>query len=295
LHYSLHMMKGLLKFFAPALIACIMPAASHAQSYTPMQQGVSYVNQDSVRKAVLPANHSIYKPKAVKIKPIRKELSFGVRLNTDGWSFFSDLGKIKSDDEKKSDMFHNVRLWQFEIEEKKDPREVKSSNEQPGVTTAAATPYIYGKINNFYAVKVGLGFRRMIAGKPDPGSVSIHWVGVGGITAGLLKPYYVNSSYNGEVQAIKYTTQTAAAFLDPTTITGSAGFGKGLSEIQVVPGIHLKTGLHFDFAPNRKTVLAVETGMNLEAYTQGIQLMALQNSKSILYNLYVSFQFGKRW
>ena len=63
----------------------------------------------------------VYKPKVKKIKPIRHELSFGIRLNTDGWSFFSDLGKVKTDDEKRSDMFHNVRLWQFEIAEKKNP------------------------------------------------------------------------------------------------------------------------------------------------------------------------------
>lgn len=241
------------------------------------------------------SQQQLYKPKPVKFKPIRKELSFGVRLNTDGWSVFSDLGKIKSDDEKKSDMFYRVRLWQFEIAEKKDPRETKSSNEQPGTTTAKASPYIYGKINNFYTIKAGLGFRKMIAGKPDPGAVSIHWVGVGGVSAGLLKPYYINALYNGEVQAIKYTPQTATAFLDPNQITGAAGFGQGLSEMKVIPGAHFKTALHFDFAANRKTVLAVEAGMNVEAYTQGIQFMANQNAKSILFNLYASFQFGKRW
>jgi hypothetical protein len=292
------MMKGLLKIVLPIWAICLFWGNGYAQNaFTPAQPGISYINQDSVRKPMFSAASPAYKPKPVKIKQIRKELSFGIRLNTDGYSLFCDLGKVKAEDEKKSDMFHNVRIWQFEIEEKKDPRESKSSNVQPGApaTTATPSPYVYGKINNFYAVKIGLGIRRMIAGKPDPGSVSIHWVILGGVCAGLLKPYYVNSLYNGEVQAIKYSTQTANAFLDPNSITGSAGFGKGLGEIQFVPGIHLKTALHFDFASNRKTVLAVETGINAEAYTQGIQFLALQNSKSILFNLYASFQFGKRW
>ena len=45
--------------------------------------------------------------------------------------------------------------------------------------------YIFGKINNFYALKLGYGYRRMIAGKPDPGTVSIHWIYSGGFSVGL--------------------------------------------------------------------------------------------------------------
>ncbi len=287
------MMNGV-KVFLVALSVCAFYFPGHAQMANlsaPVSDSAKHA--DTVKKLTPRVVYT--KPKPVKIKPIRRELSFGLRLNTDGYSFFVDRGKIKAEDEKKSDMFYDIKLLQFEIAEKKDPKESKGSNQQAGSTAEKANPYIYGKINNFYTVKVGRGFRKLIAGKPDPGAVSIHWVGVGGISLGLLKPYYLNAYYNGSVQSIKYTDQTAAAFLDATGITGSSGFSKGLGEMQVIPGLHLKTGLHFDFSGNRKTVLAVETGMNVEAYTQSIKLMAYQDASPILFNLYVSFQFGKRW
>ncbi len=106
-------------------------------------------------------------------KPIKHEASLGIRLNSDGWSVFTDLGKVKTQDSKHSDMFYNVRFWQIELTEKKDPREEKKKSDNGSGTNS----YIYGKINNFYALKLGYGYRRMLVGKPDPGSV-FHSLGV---------------------------------------------------------------------------------------------------------------------
>ena len=236
-----------------------------------------------------------YKPKPKGPKPIRRELSMGFRLNTDGWGVFVDRGAIRSDNVKLSDMFYTVKLWQIEFDEKKDPRESKTTSNDQGSSSGASNPYIFGKINNFYTFKVGLGTSKLIAGKPDPGATSIHWVITGGASLGLLKPYYLDAHYNGIDQAIKFTDQTSSTFLDRGLIAGAAGFSKGLGETKMVPGVHLKTGLHFDFSGNRKTVFGVEAGMNFEYYTQPIQIMALPAGTPYFFNLYASIQFGKRW
>ncbi len=250
----------------------------------------------TVKPLISTAPKPVYRPKPKGPKPIHRELSLGLRLNTDGWGIFIDRGTVIYENIKTADLFYRFKLWQLDFDEKKDPREMKSTSTNQSATGGSSTnSYIYGKINNFYTLKLGLGTSKMIAGKPDPGSVSIHWVITGGLSLGLLKPYYINTTYNGVAQAIKYTDQTKDAFLDPTNIDGSAGFSQGLSETKIVPGAHLKTGLHFDFSGNRRTLLAAEVGMNVEYYSSPIQIMAENTGVPYFFNLYAALQFGRRW
>lgn len=225
-------------------------------------------------------------------KPVVHELSFGIRLNTNGWSAFTDYGKAKTQDMKRVDMFHNVLYYQLELTEKRDPKEEKIPSSASN-RVGSSNSYKYGKINNFYGLKLGLGYEKMIAGKPDPGCVSIHWASVAGFSLGLLKPYFIN--VYGDPQAIKYTDITQGDFLDHNIIQGSAGFSKGLDELQFIPGGHIKSAIRFDFSTNKKNVIGVETGVNAEFYSQQIQLMANQPATSSFYDIYVAFQFGKRW
>ena len=242
------------------------------------------------------------RPVVKRPKPITSELSGGFRLNTNGWSLFVDKGYVRSDETKLRDQFHNIRLFQLELSEHKNPKEVKHSvtDQTPSGGTQQTKPFIFGKINNFYALKLGYGLRKMIAGKPEPGTVSIHWVMAGGLSLGMEKPYFLDGyiaqdNFGNRIHTnFKYTEETKESFLSAQYINGSAGFSKGLGEIQFVPGIHAKTALHFDFASSRKTVLAVEAGVSVEYYTRDIVIMANQDAKPLLANLFASFQFGRR-
>ena len=268
------------------LVCCISVRYAHAQSMARSTDS----SKNSVRQVHQNVKQVRQAPKGPKA--IKHELSVGIRLNTDGWSAFADLGKVKPLDSKRKDMFYKVRLFQLEMTEKKDPREEKITAVVPS-TSGGSPKYVYGKINNFYALKLGIGFMRMIAGKPDPGAVSIHWLNVIGASLGMLKPYYVNTS--SDPSAIKYSSSTESDFLNQGVIEGSAGFSKGLSEMQFIPGAHLKTALHFDFSANRKNVIGAEAGLNVEYYSQSIALMATQNATPYFVDAYVSFQFGRRW
>ncbi len=262
------------------LLACCIAALNvHAQT--------TARSIDSARK--VQAIEARPKPKGPK--PIRHEMSAGLRLNTDGWSVFTDIGKVKSKDPRHSDMFYNVRFWQIEFTEKKSPKEEKLQSSDN--TGTGSSKYIYGKINNFYALKLGYGFRKLLVGKPDPGTVSMHWVNVLGVSIGLLKPYYLN--VYSDPNAIKYTDATASDFLNQGLIEGSAGFSKGLGETKIIPGGHFKSAMHFDFSANRKTVLGVETGFDVEYYSSQIQLLANQPGTAYFADIFLAVQFGKRW
>ncbi|MBL7683850.1 MAG: hypothetical protein JNK00_10865 [Flavipsychrobacter sp.] len=235
------------------------------------------------------------KPVVKKIKPLRKEFSIGLRLNSDGWGVFVDKGWVKSQD-RQSDLFYDTRVFQVELAEKHHPKEIKRTNTLGSFATENPTPFVFGKVNNFYALKLGYGNRKMIAGKPESGTVSVHWVYLGGLSLGLLKPYYINIVAPGTSakETIKYSEATKNDFLYQNGIVGAAGFSKGIGEVNIVPGIHAKTALHFDFAASRHSKLAIETGINIEYYTGKVMIMANQADKSFFTNVYASIQFGRR-
>ncbi|NCX95339.1 MAG: hypothetical protein EBX41_02815, partial [Chitinophagia bacterium] len=229
-------------------------------------------------------------PKAPK--PITHELSLGYRFNNNGWSVYSELGKLKTNDFKQINKYHNVKYLQFEINEKKDPKEEKIKKGTVKGQSSNSNTYIYGKINSFYALKIGAGYRKMLAGKPEEGSISLHWNTAAGFSLGMLKPYYINVVGN---TSIKYSPDDQNKFLNTSYINGSAGFSSGLGEIQYIPGGYLRSCLHIDFAASPKATLAAETGINAEYYSDKIQLMAFKEPVPAFYELFVALQVGFRW
>jgi hypothetical protein len=276
----------MLKLVSSIFLSLCIAGVSHAQ--TAVRVDSSSVRIKPPVKRVIPK----------KPKFIRTELSGGLRLNSNGWSVFVDKGWVKGED-KRRDYFYDTKLLQFEFGEKKHFKELKRSNNIAAVGDRESKPFIFGKINNFYDFKVGYGARKMIAGKPENGNVSIHWVYLGGLSLGMQKPYYIEAVVrdNGAwtTKSIKYGDETEDVFLNGSAIVGSSGIMKGLNEIQFIPGLHAKTALHFDFAASKKTKLAVETGINAEYYTKNVELMANQKAVPYLVDVYLSFQFGGRW
>ena len=237
-------------------------------------------------------------------KPINREFSAGAQLNSDGWSIILERSAVKTEETReKANMFYNLLNLSLEFTEHKHPKEFKSSTSSDPNGTSKLKAYVFGKINNFYAVKLGISKSRMIAGKPEPATVSIHWKYGGGLSVGLLKPYYIvafaprspGASGGLTEQNIKYDENTAPFFLNDRNIVGGTFFTEGLSEIEVIPGAHVKTGLSFDFAMNKKSVMALETGFAAEIYTRPIALMAAQKAVPYFVNLYLGVRFGKRY
>lgn len=220
----------------------------------------------------------------------QRDFSLGGRLNTDGWTGFFELGYRKS---RKV-----VNYFQFEFSEKKSLKEYKQQGFAPTSMGIASRPYIYGKQNNFYPVKLGVGQRYLIGGKANKNGVEVSAIYYGGISIGLLKPYYLNVAIgNDQIKEIKYDPNGpyADAFLDDKAITGGAGFGKGWGEVSVIPGLHAKLGMRFDWAHFNEVVSALEVGVNAEAYTKKIPIMVNNDNKQFIFNAYLGIQFGKRW
>jgi hypothetical protein len=220
------------------------------------------------------------------------EFDIGGRLNTNGWSASLEY-------ETRTSEVANTIL-QLEFGEIKDPKEDKQSRNLGTDFYGFAYsghPFVFGKQNIFYQAKLGIGQRRLIGGKGNKNGVEVSAIYLGGISLGLVKPYYLelyDSTSSGTVYQ-KYTPQNANDFLNLNNIVAGPGLGRGWSEVKVVPGVYARAGMRFDWAEFNEYVSAVEVGVDAALYSKKVQIMVSESGKQFFYGAYVSILFGKRW
>ena len=270
------------------LIICVASLPFHLLA---QQSKIKF--RDRLGDTTILVNTAVKPPKVKAPKMLTSEFSGGIKINSDGYGIFLNKGWLKGGDDfgsENKDKLFNVRVLEFELSERKDSKEKLSSTGAPGIGGFSSSSYILGKINKFYTAKLGYGKRKLIAGKPEPGTFSLHWVYIGGLSMALLKPYYLQIYGEGDQ---KYNDSTSSKFIDPGYIAGRSSFFKGFNEIKMVPGLYLKTALHLDFSNKRKTLWAMEVGANAEFYTKKIEQMVWKDPQSFFVNCYVAFSFGK--
>lgn len=206
---------------------------------------------------------------------------FGIQFRTNGYGAFYEMGRSKSN--------RKTTLYRIDFTEIKNPKEEKL----PSGNVFFGNPFIYGKINYFYQVTLGYGQQYVLGQKGNKNGVAVTAVYHGGISVGLLRPYYVEVVDGNSTRVIKYSQQDSAAFLGPS-IFGGGGFGKGWSEMKVKPGLFAKTALRFDYGRFNEVVSGIEIGISAEAYTEKIPIMLFQKDKQIFYQGYLALLFGRR-
>ena len=218
-----------------------------------------------------------------------KHSIFGFKVNHDGFGASYELGKAKS--------AYKSTIFQFELNDKKHPKEANLSNQFDVGSgfIAVGTPFVYGKINHFYQAKGAVGQQVMIGNKGNKNGVAVYAVYAGGLSLGLLRPYYIDvQGTGGQLKTIKYSSKDSAEFLNPNYILGGTGLSTGWSETKVVPGVHAKAALRFDWGRFNNSVTALEFGFNFEFYTSRVQQMAIVEGRNFFANGYLSLLFGRR-
>lgn len=224
------------------------------------------------------------------VPSFRKQNAFGIKLNTDGWGISYELGRSNS--------VTRATIYQIEFNEKKHRKEEKQN-----VTTADPTsgfiffgnPFIYGKKNVFYQLKGAIGQQILIGGKGNKNGVSVYGIGAGGLSLGLLRPYYIEvQDADGRNKFVKYDSPDSLLFLGQQPILGGAGISKGWGEMKLAPGLHAKTAVRFDYNRFNTVLSGIEGGINVEYYFRDVQQMVYSPSRKFFFNAYVSLLFGKR-
>ena len=226
-----------------------------------------------------------------------KELGIDMRVQTHGFALAANIGKIKT--------YYLTRFYHFEIGELKHGKETRQSFDYPsGGSGKTSRSFIFGKRNNLYALRAGIGEKRYFSEKAKRKGVAVGVTYEGGFTLGLLKPYYleiIRSVEPGSPRFLvseKYTEENQATFLDINRIYGSSGFTKGLSEIRPLPGGHFKAALHFDWGAFDEFVKALEVGVMGDIFFKNVPILADvegAENRPFFINLFISLQLGKRW
>ncbi len=216
-----------------------------------------------------------------------KQTAFGIKLSTDGYGAFVELGRMKT--------LRKANLYWLEIGERKHAKEQKLTKTE-GPLGFTGNPFIFGKVNNFYFLKLGYGQQVTLGNKGNKNGVAVSAIYGGGITAGLLKPYYldIKDPATNQQRDIRYHDTTAVYFLDPSVITGSSGFSKGWGEMKFVPGAHIRTAVRFDYGRYNELLSALEIGLNAEFYSQTMPIMLQNKEKRFFFNAYAALTFGRR-
>ncbi|MCX6272902.1 MAG: hypothetical protein NTU44_17160 [Bacteroidetes bacterium] len=216
---------------------------------------------------------------------LRKELAFKFIAHTSGFGF----GLSKS----YSPNVFTKRCFETEIVNMKSPKEVRTV--YPFADNSKS--YVYGKLNYFFLVRAGYGYEKLLNRKPMWGGVEVRYLYHIGASLGFAKPIYlliINYIPNSD----KYTLTTekydpARHFYD--NIYGRAPFNYGFNQIKLHPGLYAKAGFQFDFGSDNERVKALEAGAILDAYPDGVKIMAFNDPKNLFLTFYLSLNLGKRY
>jgi hypothetical protein len=207
----------------------------------------------------------------------KKEFAAGVKLISDGYGFFMEIGRYKS--------VNKSWLFQFEFSERKSPKEVKQTfPEMP------STAFIYGKENFFYPVKLGVQQQVLLGNKSNKNGVCITANYGGGIDIGLLRPYYLKVIDSTGAYVYKTFDNTDTSDL----IIAGPGFGKGWNGLSVIPGLYAKGAIRFDYGHGNQLLSAIEIGITAEFYTKKVPIVATVPYKQFFVSAYAAIMFGGR-
>jgi hypothetical protein len=200
---------------------------------------------------------------------------FGVQVSSLGYGVFYEHGRVKN--------ARKANLFRIDITEIKDRKEDKVQNTANGFIFFG-NPYIYGKINNFYQAKLGYGQQLILGQKGNKNGVSVTGIYGGGLSLGLLRPYYL--------QVIDPVTNEEK-FMG-NTILGGGGLSKGWNEMKFTPGLFGRAALRFDYGRFNEAVSGIELGLTAEYFSKKIAILAGPNDRNFFFQGYIALLFGKR-
>ena len=214
----------------------------------------------------------------------KKHYAFGIKLISDGYGLFFEKGFAKS--------VKKATLYQIEISERKHQKEEKQIS-----ASNPSSPYIYGKINFFYPVKLGVQKQFLLGNKSNKNGVSITANIGGGISLGLLRAYEIevdDNATNGR-KYIRYDSPDSLMFANPVSGNPSGpGLGRGWNHLKLTPGLYVKPALRFDYGRYNDLVSVIEVGVAAEFYAKKIPQMISNKQKQFFFSAYFAVVFGRR-
>ncbi|MEM6965783.1 MAG: hypothetical protein AAF573_13530 [Bacteroidota bacterium] len=247
-----------------------------------------------------------------------KEFTIDTRIHTYGFAIGANFTNIRS--------YHKSTYFQFELGELKHPKEFRQNSDNQILNRESPQSFILGKQNNLYVLRGGYGVKKYLSEKAKKKGVAIGLNYEAGVTLGLLKPYYLDIKQTDPnrpdiipTEPERFNAENPCNFLDPVgRVYGASGFFRGLNEISVLPGVHAKAGVHFDWGAFDEFVKALEVGVAVDVFYKRAPILIhidediaqrmdsscphlaptqveANPNRPFFINLYVTLHLGKRW
>ena len=214
-----------------------------------------------------------------------KQTAVGFKVINDGYGGFLEFGKRLSS--------NRSLLYQFEMSERKSMKEEKLQNPY-----YQSTAFVFGKINFFYPVKMGVQYELLLGNKGNRNGVNVTANFGGGLSLALLRPYMLQvDKGNINFDMVTYNSPDSLYYLyDDSAIyvAGGPSFSQGWKNIKLTPGLYVKSSLRFDYGKYNEMINGLEVGISAEYYTKNIPLMVRIDQRNFFMGIYAAILFGKR-
>ncbi len=244
----------------------------------------------------LPGDRNIYDAKSIGVV-YNHELTFNVAIATPrNFMLGVRSGKLIT--------YDKTRFWTLTFGDIRHSRERRENPDRVNVVSnRVSRAYVFGKQNQLYALRLGIGMKRFLSEKAQERGVAIGYSYEFGPSLGILKPYYLEIERADAAPIdVRYTGENGDVFLDnQVNVFGASAWTVGLDEVGLRPGVHARFATHFGFGAFEETAKSLEAGIMADYFVGNTDLMiesdltpGVTNSPLFL-SLYINVQIGKRW
>lgn len=212
---------------------------------------------------------------------LEKEISGGIKFHTQGWGVKFTRGNNKT--------VFKRNTWQIEFVGMNPQKQVKVINPY----YYASNYYVFGKLNSVFLLNAALGKYHQINRKPYWGGVELRYFYQYGINIGIAKPIYLY--IYDPAQGILIEDQYDLSKYSDSDIVRKAPFLSGIDETTFYPGIHLETGLDFEFGAFNTNLTSLTVGTTLDFFPFPIPIMASNDPEFYFLTLFLNLNLGKRY
>jgi len=210
----------------------------------------------------------------------QSEFVWGINKNTSG-------GLIGGFIFKKSRKLNERMLESFglEIMNVKHPQEVRRNS-------YSGNFYTYGKNNYLYSFRFQYGRDFILFEKAPQQGVEIKAVFAVGPSLGIVAPYYVEYSPDG--QNFITVREQWNPEIHAELIVGPGRLFEGLGQSSIAVGANLKAALNFELGTFKSQVTGFEAGFLLDTYFKEIEMVPTAKNYWAYPTLFITFFYGTR-
>ena len=209
-----------------------------------------------------------------------KELSWGVTKATNSGLIGGFLARMSI--RKTENTFH---YFGIEIVNVKHPKEER-------YYSLTGNTYIYGKSNYLYNLRTYYGRDIILFRKAPQQGVQVDAIFSGGPTFGIVAPYYIEY-LNSDLEIVKQQ-------FDPKkhdnreNILGTGNLFQGIGQSHLTMGLNAKVAMSFEFGTVKYSVVGIEIGFMVEAFSQKIPIIPTAEQFWLYPNAYATLYYGAR-